>query len=307
MRKHGSQNIPWGKAAGFDAGIDAIAVVHDTEYGFQELRLGKRFAAAAGDAAAMVDKNTPVQVEFFADFFSGNTTSAEGIGIPSADLDALLTAITGIIADKVSFLGTGKRPLRARFHTGSALSAQGMIMEELRLRKLRLRIAAPAAAQRAAFEKHCGTDTRPILKTEMLDIKNGSQNGNHDRALVIAARRPNVRSTALVQLCGRYVLCVAHGHALGWIELESNVFQALAHLFGHDNRDTVHIHTDVFLIIKIFVYGNSKHYFGASGSTDCNLTNADEAFVIVKSIAYEFAGLGRYVHNRSSINARFSR
>ena len=64
--------------------------------------------------------------------------------------------------------------LRALFHTCATVMAKRRIMQELRDGKLRFRIAAPAAAQGAAFEKNCRPDAWSILKAEMLDVENGS-------------------------------------------------------------------------------------------------------------------------------------
>ena len=76
---------------------------------------------------------------------------------------------------------------------------------------------------------------------------------------------------------------MAYNHPLFRNEIKTDIFHRFAEALCDNDGDTVHIHADVFLFIKIFVYGNSKHYFGASGTADSNLTDTDEAFIVIKS------------------------
>ena len=63
------------------------------------------------------------------------------------------------------------RPLGAGRDTGPAGAAVDIPRHQLRRKALRFGIGAPGAGKRTAFEKYSGSDARPVMHAEFLNIK----------------------------------------------------------------------------------------------------------------------------------------
>jgi len=74
---------------------------------------------------------------------------------------------------------------------------------------------------------------------------------------------------------------VTNGHALFRVKIKTDDLHGFAKLPGDDNRNSVNFQAEVFLIVKIFVYGNSKKDFSTSSTANGDISNPDKGVVIV--------------------------
>ena len=67
--------------------------------------------------------------------------------------------------------------LRTVFYAGAAADAQGLVPEDLDVRILALRVGAPFAGERAAFEEYDRPDPGAVVEAEFLDVEDHARGG----------------------------------------------------------------------------------------------------------------------------------
>ena len=167
----------------------------------EELPARRGLATAKGHAAAGVLVEEPVLADHFHDVFHGHDTAGHDARLAGTDLGtgAAMGASFRIAAHLAALQrhhgAAGTDP-----HTGAAAHAKIVEQQHLRRELLRFGIAAPQAAQRAAFQKDRGPQAGPVLHGHPLDVVDHSlahgvlpgDTTGRDRALADAVPRPEV-------------------------------------------------------------------------------------------------------------------
>ena len=164
--------------------MDAV-VFQFLEKGAAEFALHQGFAAGQGHAAAGLPEKQPVLQYLFKQILKRNPPPGQaqrprgaGHGAqPEAAAPVAQPEAAAPVAQQFGLVFAGGNGLGgAGAGTAAAVDAQRFVVHKLRQRALRFRVAAPGAAQRAAFEKNQGADAVAVVQAEALNIE---YNGFH--------------------------------------------------------------------------------------------------------------------------------
>jgi len=139
----------------------------------RKIALPGRFAAAYRDASsgALVEGNIPRHVVH--KFLHGNASTGHGKRTGIAHLGAATTLRAQRTIDGDLLLAIVYRYRRggALIDAPAAAVASTASIEQLRTASLGLRAVAPEARERTSFEKNRGTDARPIVGGEAINVE----------------------------------------------------------------------------------------------------------------------------------------
>ena len=150
-------------AAGVYRYVDALPV-EGIHQGQAEVGEGRRFSAADGDPSAGLLVEDPVGQQLLQQLGHGVPPGPQG---ESPEPAGVLTGSAGVAPGPVHLDGPvpeGEGLLGADIQTLSEPGTQIRLNAQLVLIALTLRVAAPAAAQGTALEKHGGTDAGAVAR-----------------------------------------------------------------------------------------------------------------------------------------------